>query len=372
MNEALQKTLTLLLLIGLGLLLRSKFRNKAYVDGIKQIVLTVALPATIFVALMKIHVDGKMLFVPLVALAFNFFVYSIMPLILKTLGVEKNTSTGRTLTMLVPSLAPGLSCFPFIAEFLGEQGLALAAMADVGNKFFVLIFLYVVAMNMFLANNKNEKSNLGAKVKSLLLNLLQEPINMVLLLAAVCLSLGINYDTLPPFVADIFDKSSTMMTPLVLIFIGLAVQLKEGRKRLVLSTLFVRAGITLLFSAVLITLFSITETNLVLLTLVLPLSSASFWPFAHICAFNLMEDNRQVAKVNRTFDTELAVLILAFSLPFSTLLVLGILTAGTYFTDMNTIIFAGISLLLVGVIPKWINKKIASMSAAQATANVES
>jgi hypothetical protein len=181
MNEALQKTLTLLLLIGLGLLLRSKFKNKEYVNGIKQMVLTVALPATIFIALLKIEVDAKMIFVPIAALAFNFGMFALMPLILKTMGIEKKTSTGRTLIMLVPSLAPGLSCFPFIAEFLGEQGLALAALADVGNKFFVLIFLYIIAMNMFLSGNESEESNLGKKVKSLLLSLVGEPINMVLL-----------------------------------------------------------------------------------------------------------------------------------------------------------------------------------------------
>ena len=92
--------------------------------------------------------------------------------------------------MLLPSLAPGLSCFPFIAEFLGEKSVAMAALGDVGNKFFVLIFLYVIAMNMFLKNTKSEETKMGEKIKSLLMNIVQEPINIIIISAAVLLSLG--------------------------------------------------------------------------------------------------------------------------------------------------------------------------------------
>lgn len=358
MNEALQKTLTLLLLIGLGLLLRSKFKNKEYINGIKQIVLTVALPATIFIALLKIEVNVNMIFVPIAALVFNFTMFALMPVVLKAIGIEKKTATGRTLTMLVPSLAPGLSCFPFIAEFLGEQGLALAALADVGNKFFVLIFLYIVAMNMFLRNNESESSNLGTKVKSLLMSLVSEPINMVLFLALLLLGLGINYTNLPVFIQGIFNKTSATMTPLVLIFIGLAVQLKEGKKRLVISVLFTRAGLTMFFSALLIAIFKITDLNMILLAIVLPLSSASFWPFAHISVFNLQEEEKKVAEDKRTFDVKLAVLTLAFSLPFSTILILGILTAGDYFAHISTLVFMGSAMTIVGVAPRLYSKVI--------------
>ena len=51
--------------------------------------------------------------------------------------------------MLLPSLAPGLSCFPFIIVYLGDEYLALAALADVGNKIFVLILLYMLAMHWY-------------------------------------------------------------------------------------------------------------------------------------------------------------------------------------------------------------------------------
>jgi hypothetical protein len=181
---------------------------------------------------------------------------------------------------------------------------------------------------------------------------------MVLFLALVLLGIGVNYANLPEFIQGIFDKTSATMTPLVLIFIGLAVQLKEGKKRLVISVLFTRAGLTLLFSALLITVFQITDQNMVLLAIVLPLSSASFWPFAHISVFNLQEEEKNVADDKRTFDVKLAVLMLAFSLPFSTILILGILTAGNYFANTSTLVFMGIAMTIVGVAPRLYSKII--------------
>ncbi len=366
MSDALQKTITLILLIVLGLIIRGKFKNKEQLNGIKEIILSVALPATIFIAMMKIHVEASLFFIPIAALAFNFFVFYSSPMVFNFFGVEKNSSTGRTLMMLLPSLAPGLSAFPFIAEFLGEQGLAKAAMADVGNKFFVLIFLYIIAMNMFLKNSVNEETDMKEKIKGLLLSLVKEPINILLVTAIVLLSLGVSYATLPPVIADLFDKTSAMMTPLVLIFIGLAVQLKEGRKRLVMTMLLFRAGISLFFSAALISLFNIGDTTMVLLAVVLPLSSASFWPFAHISVFNLREESKGMSKERRTFDVELAVLILAFSLPFSTILILGILSTGALFTHLPTILIAGAILTALGIIPNLVTKAAFKTSPSEA------
>lgn len=364
MSDALQKTITLLLLIALGLLLRGKFKSKEQTNGIKEIILAVALPSTIFISLMKIEMDSSMLIIPLVTLVFNFLMFFSAPLAFALFGIEKNSPTGRTLMMLIPSLAPGLSCFPFIAEFLGEKSLAIAALADVGNKFFVLISLYILAMNMFLKNSHDRETKLGGKLKSLFANMLQEPINVLIILAIVLLSLGINYATLPFVITEIFDKTSAMMTPLVLMFIGLAVQLKEGKKRIVASILLFRAGSTMLISAGMIYVLNITDQSMILLAVVIPLSAASFWPLAHISAFNLREDIMGLAKEKRTFDMELAVLLLAFSLPFSTILILGILTTGAYFTHLPTLIIAGVVLIALGGLPNLFSKVFVSVSKA--------
>jgi malate permease and related proteins len=356
MNEALQKSITLIVLIGLGIFLKTKFKNKAMIDGIKEIVLTVALPSTIFIALLKIPLDSTLIIVPFLTILFNFTLFFLIPPVLGFFTIDKNSDIGRTIKMLLPSLAPGLSCFPFISEFLGAKSLAIAAMADVGNKFFVLIFLYIIALNMFLELNKGEKSNVWTKVKSLLLSMVKEPINSIMIVAILFLAFDVSYNNLPTLITDIFDKTSAIMTPLILIFIGLAVQLNQKKKRIIISLLFFRAGISILFSALVIAIAGIHEPTMMLLALVVPLSSASFWPFAHISAFNLKEDHLEIPKEKRTFNIEFAILILAFSLPFSSGLILGILSFGTFFANSYVILFTGISLIGVGVIPLLISK----------------
>ena len=276
MNLALQKTITLLLLIGLGIILRKRIKNAQALSGIKEVILSVALPSTIFIALMKISMDVSMIVIPLAMLFFNLLLFFSLPLIFPLVGLDRKSASAKTLMLLIPSLAPGLSCFPFIAEYLGERSLALAALADVGNKFFVLIFLYVVALNMFLANGAKKKINFKLRARTLSNSLINEPVNIVILIALILLGFGVSYATLPAFVTDLMDKTSALMIPLVLIFIGLAVQWKEARKKLVVSVLFFRAGFTMLIAALLITVFQPSNPNYILLMVVLPLSSVSF------------------------------------------------------------------------------------------------
>ncbi|MES2794619.1 MAG: hypothetical protein V4683_01570 [Bacteroidota bacterium] len=356
MFEAIQKTLILLFLIGIGLALRSKIKSKTEINGLKEIILSIALPSTVFIALMGIKISFSLLIYPIVIIGFNFFLFFLIPYILPIFGIDKNSSSARTLIMLLPSLAPGLSSFPFINEFLGVKSLGLAAMGDVGNKFFALNFLYFVAMDMYLKNHKTKGENEKGKVKSLLISLVKEPINIIMLLAIGLISFGFTMDAMPTLVSELIAKTSSLMTPLVLIYIGLAVQFKEGKIKLVSSILFFRAGITLLFSWMIIKVFSIQEANMILLALVVPLSSCSFWPFAHISGINLKEDQNEIVKEKRTFDMNLAILILAFSLPFSTILVMGILASGTFFTHTAPILSLSLLLIVLGLAPHAIKK----------------
>lgn len=351
MNEAVLKTLVLVLLILLGIALKAKFKMKDQINGIKEIVLSVALPSTIFIALMKIHLDASLLFLPILALAFNFIIFLTAPYIGEIFGIKRNSSSGRTIKMLLPSLAPGLSCFPFIIEFLGEESLAMAAMADVGNKFFGLIFLYFIAMNMYMSLSKTESANTAQKVKSLLLSLVKEPINIILFTALMLLILGWNYSTLPAVITGFFDRTSAIMTPLVLIFIGLAVKLKQKNKSKVFCLLLFRAGLSLTLSALAILVLGLTDPTQMLLITVFPLSSISFWPFAHMSVFQKKEEELSEEPAEKTFDIELAIMMLAISLPMSTVLILAILTAGDKFASSPSLLLIGFVLMVVAALP---------------------
>ena len=354
---ALEKSLTFLLFILVGFLIRRSFSNKEQVNGIKNLILTIALPATIFVALMGVEVKLSMLVYPALALAFNLLLYWLMPVLLRLFEVPKASKESRTLRLLLPSLAPGLSCFPFILEFLGEEELAFAALADVGNKVFVLIILYMIAMNMSLKLNPIlEGKGPGNKLRSLLLSLIKEPINLVILTAILLLCLGFNLESLPLFVAEAATRFGGMMTPLILLFIGLAVKVKKKKLGLIISLLLSRAGLSLLISAALIVLFNLQSPTMILLAVVFPLSSCSFWPYAHMASFN------GKGKEEKTFDLDFALLVLALSLPFSTLLILGILSEGEALAQVPVIVTLGIVLLGLGVVPAIVKRLVLRMN----------
>ena len=169
-------------MIGLGLILQRKISSSDQLKGIKVVILCVALPATIFVALLKVELSGMMVALPLLALLINTillvaFKFSAGALVKITPGRK------RTLMMLLPSLAPGLSCFPFISEYLGDESLALAALADVGNKLFVLILLYLLAMHWYYKYNGASTTGSKMKLKSMIIAMISEPINLVMMAA---------------------------------------------------------------------------------------------------------------------------------------------------------------------------------------------
>lgn len=99
MNLALHKTIAFLFLIALGYLLRKKLPAKEQVGGIKLLILSVALPAMIFVALLNIKIEISLLYLPVLALTFNFIMFFATKYILPVFGIEKNSPTNRTLTM---------------------------------------------------------------------------------------------------------------------------------------------------------------------------------------------------------------------------------------------------------------------------------
>lgn len=352
MSIALQKTLSLLLLILLGIFLKRKFSNADQNKGIKTIILDIALPAMIFVALLKIEINADLMILPLLALLFNLLMLLMTRYIMPVFGVEEGTASMRTLMLLIPSLAPGLTCFPFVVEYLGDDILAWAALSDIGNKVFVLLIAHMLAMSWFYKNHRLTARSNTEKIKQLLLSMVKEPINMVIISAILLLSFGVNLESMPIFLSDAILMMKNMMTPLVLLFIGIAVVFKWAQLRIIASLLTFRAGFVFLLSGVFVLLVPMPNEAAILLAVVFPQSAVSFWPFAHMSAVRSMEIGNKELESNPTFDLELGINVLAISMPFSTLLILGIFTSGSYFTNPHHVLLFGIVMLIISVIPK--------------------
>lgn len=353
MSIALHKTFSLLLLIFIGILLKRKILKEDHKNGLKIMILDLALPAMIFVALLSIEVNQDLLILPLLALAFNGLMLLGTRYLLPLFGVENNTPTMRTLLLLLPSLAPGLSCFPFIVEFLGDEYLAWAALADIGNKVFVLIIAYLLATAWYYKINQLPVNSSWAKIKGLLIAMVKEPINLVIVIALVLLSFGVNLETLPSFLSESILMVKNMMTPLVLLYIGIAVVFNWSQIKMIWSVLIFRAGITFLFSGLLIALIPMPSEAAIILAIVFPLSACSFWPFAHMSAVKAMESlGKDEGKKEPTFDLTLGINILAISLPFSTILILAVLSSASYFVQPHSALLMGGLFLLIFILPK--------------------
>ncbi len=355
MEVSLQKTLFFLLFIGIGLLLKVKFRNKDEVAGIKKIILNLALPATIFIALLGIDLKADLFLLPFLALALNALLFIIFPFLLPFCGVRKNSAEFRTAALLVPSLAPGLSSFPFILEYLGDGYLAKAAMADLGNKVFVLLILYIVAMNWHYKITKKRANSKRSRFVDLLKALFYEPVNIFIIIAVILLSFDLHLENIPSIITESLKRLSLLMTPLVLLFIGLAVSIKKNQFSKILSLLVLRAGIVIMINCLFIWLTGVNIGNARLLILAFSMSACSFWPYAHIAVVGLRET--ESGKGEKTFSGRMAINILALSFPFSILMILGFFTAGEKVTGLQFLLPISITLILVGILPKLLYSK---------------
>lgn len=355
MNAAVIKTLSLLLMIAIGFLLRNKIKSKDQKEGIKTIILSLALPATIFIALLKIEFEPSMIFVPVLALLFNLILYALVDRLPLRSLFNVPESQYRAAILLLPSLAPGLSCFPFILEYSGELPFALAALGDIGNKIFVLIIAYLVAMSWYFKAHATTSRSGKSRIKDLLKALVEEPVNMVIVTAVIMLSLGLNFKSLPDFVGLNVDRLSLMMTPLVLLFIGISMKLTRQQAKVILSFLFLRSGIAFLLSSALLYFLPPQPVEIALLIVVFPQSACSFWPFAHMASVSELERRSDIPGKDQIFDLEFAMNILACSLPFSVMLILTVYSSGTAFASVTTTSICALVFLSFAALPVLVN-----------------
>ncbi|HEY3406492.1 MAG TPA: permease, partial [Ohtaekwangia sp.] len=270
MSSAAIKTISLLLLIVIGFLFRNKIKSKDQREGIKTLILSLALPATIFIALLQIDFKSNLIVIPILSLGFNIVLYLLMDRLPLRPIFNIPVNQYRTLIMLIPSLAPGLSCFPFIMEYSGQEPLAMAALADVGNKIFVLIISYTIAMKWYFDTHHENAPKGKGKIKDLLLSMVNEPVNLVIITAIIMLTFGLDYLAFPEFMRLSIDRLSLMMTPLVLLFIGLSMKLTWNQVRTIFSFLFFRSGIAFLISGLVLTFFPVSDIPTILLIIVFP------------------------------------------------------------------------------------------------------
>lgn len=347
MSGAFTKTISLLLLIAIGYLFQKKIQSKEQREGIKTLILSLALPATILIALLQIDFSSNLIIIPIMSLGFNILMYVLIDKLPFQSIFGIHDSQYRTLIMLIPSLAPGLSCFPFIMEYSGQGPLAMAALADVGNKIFVLIISYTIAMKWYYdVHRESTKGKLD--IKQMLIAMVNEPVNIVIIVAIVMLVFGLTYTSFPTPVTLTIDRLSLIMTPLILLFIGLSMKLNWSQVKTIFSFLFFRSSIAFALSGVVLYFFPTNDIPTMLLIVVFPQSACSFWPYAHMASVGQIE--KKSGTTLKTFDQDFAMNVLACSMPFSVILIMIVYATGTAFANITTVFISSGVLLLAGCV----------------------
>ena len=279
-HSKMEKSISFLILIIIGVLFRSKVTSKEQKDTIKTLILAVALPAVIFSALLKINLSSSLIYPPLLVLCFNFILFlSVRWMLPIIMGKNTSQTDRRTLMLMLPSLAPYLSCFPFLAEFSNDTIIGFAAIADTGNKIFILIFLYLLAM--YWAYGRQIFGKKEVQYNKLIDTLLQ-PINLSIILALAASLLGIRLETIPVYFQESLTHLRNLLTPTIMIFIGLAVKVKGKELKSILGLLLWRSAMAFALSAFAIALFNFNSVAIVLLVVAFPQSSCSFIPYAQM------------------------------------------------------------------------------------------
>jgi predicted permease len=286
LSDSAEKALSMFFVLLVGFFFRNKFQDTMARAGLRTLILTIALPASIFTSILNIHRGFDFITPPFFAIIINLSYLSIIWLLTQFWLTEGELPQKRSLIMIFPSLAPGLTAFPFIEDFIGRDGLAWAAMSDVGNKIFVLFGLYALAVNWgqremstWAGDVKDLKSI--KRVQTLIITLFSEPINISILLGLILMSLGFNQSNFPSFISDGLSIISGLTTGLILLFVGISFRFKTDEIIAVLSVLLARSGLGFLLSAATIH-FSPAAQQEPLLFVVMPQCGCSLWPFLHM------------------------------------------------------------------------------------------
>jgi predicted permease len=340
-NSMIEKALALLCLILVGYLFKRKFQAPVSISTIRNLILNVALPATIFLSTIEIKIQSNLFLLPVFALAVNIYLMIIGYLLACLLLKDANASQKRALILLFPSLAPGLTVYPFVEQFLGNQGLAWAALADTGNKLFVLVGLYALAIYWY----GKAHSQVKVQWQSIGLFLLGEPVNIAIIIALLLTAFHLNAASLPFVLSDPIQKFSACTTPLILFYIGISLNLKSLQLDILLMILLIRAGTGFLFSAVMVAILH-PASEITVLLIALPQASCSLWPLLHATRINDQNIPKHGDKAI-FFDVNFATSLLALSFPFSILVLLIVFSSGSSFYSPVELATLGLLFLLL-------------------------
>jgi predicted permease len=209
--ELISKVLPILILFAVGYIIRiTNYLKKEVIDGLKKIVIDIALPSVLFIAFVDLDLKkeylGLILSIMLlcIIMLINGFVLNKIPKI-----------SNPVLPYIMSGFTFGLIGIPLYITVFGEVNLPSMAIMGIGQEFFLWL-IYISVMKLKL---NNEKLNVSS-----IINFLASPLIIALILGISINLLGISnalYNQ--PILRGIYitlQYFSKIATPLILIVVG--------------------------------------------------------------------------------------------------------------------------------------------------------
>jgi len=300
--------LMLILLLIIGRVLQLKKNSVEHAVGFQTVIMSCFLPALSYVSLCNMGVEhlSHALVYALTTVCYCFFLMGGVAVLQLLTGFCETDSELRTLIMVFPGMAVGLSCMPYVQAAVsdlppGNMGPAQVSLADVGSDFFGLFLLYIIgALLVNNVRNNNRKAlgdcfdipkrgrSMGGSALSLVQRMvfgyITEPANLAVLFALILLSLGPYRTDQQLVVGPAMTLLAACCSPAILLLIGVKLKTPSGPEFSLLAICVYRSGLALIFVATLHFAWDL-KPNEVLFWVFVCNSTMSFWPFAHMVTF---------------------------------------------------------------------------------------
>merc|ERR1740129_1980537 len=311
-SEGVQKALSFFVIGAIGTYLRPEYSGimkPQFIQGVQTLV-----PALIFKSLASVTMSTQVLAYPAFGAALVLFQYA-MAWVMSTVVYGRSAKLGvmrRSTAQVIWSMAPALSSFAFIKEFVGSAAVGTAALIDLPNKFFVLIVFPLLLKAWAPAGGSSTEEKSSSASAGGLLKALTEPFNVAILGGLAMAATGTKIAKLGPAGMAV-SMLAEAVTPVLFLLLGLKLNIKGSTPALCATLLLLRHGSIALAMSALFTIAGPAIAPGAALALVVMSQSA-------VSVVGAGQLNKAVAAGVPGYTTEVGFDLLGYSFPFTTIL----------------------------------------------------
>jgi predicted permease len=243
MSNALLIVTPIIAIFALGLLLRQvKLFSQEDADIFIKMAFFVSLPAIILKTIPNVEISLQFLILPIIAIVTIILMFIFTFSSVKIFNFEKKTEGVFIIGPMVLNLGFNV---PFVIAAYGEEGFARASFFDIGNLILMLSLIYFLAQRYSSPDTPPKLFNK---------KLLTSPPLLALIIAII---LNISNFTFDPVIIDLLNLLGALLTPLLMIAIG--IYFNPTQKNLIpaLTAVLIRMGVGLLFGLSIVFLFNL-------------------------------------------------------------------------------------------------------------------